>query len=467
MKIKCVGIVFFAIIISYSSTLACSSFMLKTESEHIFGHNLDISGNMPGMVFINKRGMQKRGHTWEQISSLNLDVESNISWISRYGSVTFNAFGRELPDGGMNEEGLFIWEMTGGSTFDKEAKRPRLFMSQWIQYQLDNFNSVNEVLVNLSNIGLDGWNWHFFIADKEGETAAIEFIDGVAIVHTKNTMPIPLMGNGRYSDDLSIIQEFDGFGGNISLDINDQNLPGMLKAAKMMKEYSGNENIVEYGYEILEILSGKVSKWSVIFDVKNMTVYFRTTQVPNIKSFSVKSFDFSSDTPVKMLNIQDTTLSGDAGGRFIDFNDEANTKLVKDVAAKLYSIDEFEIPEDTLVHRLATAYKTYDISMPANMEGIWTGYAEYPTTGDPAIVDWKIVISSLNGQLEGKITDSAGLFTDTELKSIIFENGILRFTAYSYGYVFRICAKVSKSEIEGIINFSDESRKGNFSVQMN
>jgi len=118
--------------------------MLKTNTEHIFGHNLDTGGPMPGMVFINNSGTLKTGHTWAQLTSVDMNAGSNISWVSKYGSVTFNAFGRELPDGGMNEKGLFIWEMTGGTTFDEEANRPRLFMSQWMQYQLDNFNSVGK-----------------------------------------------------------------------------------------------------------------------------------------------------------------------------------------------------------------------------------------------------------------------------------------------------------------------------------
>jgi choloylglycine hydrolase len=29
-----------------------------------------------------------------------------ISWISKYGSITFNQYGREFPTGGMNEKGL-------------------------------------------------------------------------------------------------------------------------------------------------------------------------------------------------------------------------------------------------------------------------------------------------------------------------------------------------------------------------
>jgi len=467
MKIRLLLIVIFTILLSWSDCQACSSFMLKAKSDLIYAHNLDISGNMPGMVFINKRGVQKTGYTWEQLTSVERNTNSCIYWTPIYGSLTFNAFGRDLPDGGMNERGLFIWEMTGGSTFDTIAERPRLFMSQWIQYQLDNFKSVGEVLNNLSAIGLDGWNWHFFIADKEGETAAIEFIDGVTIIYTKDNMPIPIMGNGRYSEDMSILKQFDGFGGSIAIDNTDPNLPGMVKAAKLIKDYDATEKIEDYGFSILEKLSGKVSKWAVIFDVKNLKCYFRTAQFPNIKSFSINAIDFSANTPVQILNIQNADLTENVNNDFIDFNDEDNFALARETAAKLYKIDDFQISKDTLIYRLATAYESSGNNVVRNIEGTWTGYAIYPTTGEPAKVDWKLQIEDLDGKLVGKITDSAGLFEETEMYNLRFENGIFRFTSYAYGYVFLISAKVSNNGIKGVIDFSNETRKGNFYVQLN
>ena len=94
----------------------------------------------------------------------------------QYISVTFNAFGRELPDGGMNEKGLFIWEMTGGTTFDEEANRPRLFMSQWMQYQLDNFthpqqtdivDGANSIVHYLNTSTGDGvFTLHLYISEQ-------------------------------------------------------------------------------------------------------------------------------------------------------------------------------------------------------------------------------------------------------------------------------------------------------------
>jgi penicillin V acylase-like amidase (Ntn superfamily) len=460
------GLAIIALVLNDLGSSACSSFMLKTKSGQIYGHNLNIGGKMPGMIFINKSTTLKNGYTWAQLISNDELSKPSLVWTSKYGSLTFNAFGREFPDGGMNENGLFIWEMTGKSTFDTTENRPRLFMAQWMQYQLDNFKNVEEVLQNISRLGIDGWNWHFFVADKQGKSASIEFVDGTAYVNTENNMPIPLMGNGRYSEDLSFLKEFEGFGGNIKIDENDPNLPGFVKAAKMINANNDQENLVDYGFNILGKLSSK-SKWSVIFDVANMQLYFKTNAYQNIKQISLASIDFSSKTPVKTLNIQDAELKGDVTDQLKNFNQDDHLNLIKELIQKLFAKNEDEeINPDLLISHLANAYVTKDLKSLKNFEGAWTGYAEYPTTGDPAKVDWNIEFENIDGILKGKITDSAGMLTETEMQNIAFENGIFKFTVYSYGYIFRISASISNNEMKGIFDISDESRKGNFHLQL-
>ncbi len=372
-KFNFLWITIFALLLTDASSYACSSFMLKSKNGQIYGHNLEIGGQMPGMIFINKSDTQKKGFTWKLLTSADKLPENNLTWVSKYGSVTFNAFGREFPDGGMNEKGLYIWEMTGKSSFDTVANRPRLFMSQWMQYQLDNYHSVNEVLQNLSAVGLDGWNWHFFVADKQGKAASIEFIDGMAYVNAENNLPIPLMGNGRYTDDLSFIKEFKGFGGQIELDLTDPNLPGFVKAAKLISDYNDNENIVDYGFGILGHLSSN-PKWSVIFDVVNMKVYFKTAAHKNIKYFSLKSFDFTSATTVKTLDIQNADLDGDVTPHFSDFSQADNEALIRAVIQKVLSKDsDPDIDPEILISNLANAHMLKKDQAETPIKGIWTG----------------------------------------------------------------------------------------------
>ena len=91
----------------------------------------------------------------------------------------------------MNEAGLCIWEMGLDNTeFMENDTLPKLFMSQWMQYVLDNFESVDQVIRSTFEIVLDGWDWHFFTGDRDGSCAAIEFLGGEPVVHTGKSLPV-------------------------------------------------------------------------------------------------------------------------------------------------------------------------------------------------------------------------------------------------------------------------------------
>src|SRR6185436_6195158 len=77
-------------ILTAAASDACTTFCARG----LFGRNYDFEIGH-GMVVVNKRAMRKF-------------AESGASWASRFGSVTFNQFGRDNPMGGMNEKGLVV-----------------------------------------------------------------------------------------------------------------------------------------------------------------------------------------------------------------------------------------------------------------------------------------------------------------------------------------------------------------------
>src|SRR5581483_9546892 len=100
-----------------------------------------------GLVFINARQVQKRAFVLGPNAA---------TWTSKYGSVTFNQFGRELPFGGMNEAGLVVENMWLTETqYPAGDSRPEINMLQWIQYQLDTCSTVAEVIENDKRIRLE------------------------------------------------------------------------------------------------------------------------------------------------------------------------------------------------------------------------------------------------------------------------------------------------------------------------
>jgi hypothetical protein len=125
-----------------SPLFPCQTFTLKKGSALIVGHNLGNRGHVPGVVVINKRGVRKAAVSWQELLSGQPAPNPPFEWTSKYGSVTFSPFCRDFADGGMNEAGLFISEMTlDGTRFPEDDSKPVLFMMLWMQYALDNLDS--------------------------------------------------------------------------------------------------------------------------------------------------------------------------------------------------------------------------------------------------------------------------------------------------------------------------------------
>ncbi len=333
MNISCKGkILSFAVLIIFSwstHSIACSSFSLKTKSGMIYGRNLDGEREIKGSVYINKRGVYKESITFRELYLAKVMDVPRQTWISKFGSITFNYMGAEFPDGGMNEVGLFFEEMTLLETeYPTDYSKPTMHMQQWIQYVLDNFATVEEVVQNAQVISIDGWNWHFFVADPSGTSAVIEFIDGKAKIIMGEDLETPLLCNSKYSDEINKLREYEKTGSLESLGKDKRFLFGK----QALENYNDNleQSPVEYGFEILEAVTPEpyaTTHLSKIYDVGNMTVYFRTTVDNEIKSINLKTFDFSCDTPSKMLDVN-TTLTGDVTSSFSDYTDEKNHESV-------------------------------------------------------------------------------------------------------------------------------------------
>src|SRR6266542_2870525 len=107
--------------------LPCTTFILEGDRRVYFGRNLDWDWE-EGMVLVNAKHVSKRAF----VAAANA-----AQWTSKYGSVTFNQFGREMPFGGMNEAGLVVENMWLDETqYPPADARPEINMLQWIQYQL-------------------------------------------------------------------------------------------------------------------------------------------------------------------------------------------------------------------------------------------------------------------------------------------------------------------------------------------
>ena len=325
-SILIIALLFLLVIHNGQSVDACTTFCLKSGNQLVFGRNYDWSIGV-GLVVVNKRNLSK--------TAFIPPPDKPAKWVSKYGSITFNQYGKEYPMGGMNEAGLVVEQMMlQGSQFPSPDARSAIGELPWIQYQLDNFASVEEVIAGNSSIRIlkNSVPIHFLVCDKSGHVATIEFLEGKMVYHTSQTLPIEALANSTYAESLKYLKNHVGFGGEKEISHTNRSLDRFVRAAGMIHGYKNNKHvpIIDYAFEILADVSQQNStQWSTVYDVKKLSIYFKTLSAPKIKILQLKDFDFSCQTPSKVIDI-DTDKSGNISGNFIEFSRDINKKLIYD-----------------------------------------------------------------------------------------------------------------------------------------
>lgn len=303
-------IIIIALLCNYTSVYSCTTFVLKNDRSLLFGSNLDWYIGT-GLLIVNKRNIEK--------TALVDSAENPITWISKYGSVTFNQVGRDFPYGGMNETGLVVEQMTLSNTqYPKKDSRHSIQACQWIQYQLDNCASIEEVINTDKFLRIvDKISFfHFLICDRNGNAAVIEFLNGRMKVETGKQLPIEVLANSSYEESISAYR-------SKADNTYDRSLYHFCTAAKMIENYSVKKvnDDVDYSFKILQSVSeGHNTKWSIVYDIKNLKIYFKIFETPTltktqivylkkegfakIKVVDLNEIDFSNSSPCQVMNLE-------------------------------------------------------------------------------------------------------------------------------------------------------------------
>src|SRR5688500_6598065 len=336
------------IIYSHVSCLhACTTFFINKNGQMVFGRNYDWITDA-GMVCTNLKGLSK--------TSLQTENGETINWVSLYGSITFNQYGKEFPTGGMNEKGLVVELMWLDETkYPEVDKRPSIGVLQWIQYQLDNCTSIEEVIATdkILRITTTSAPLHYLVVDANGNAATIEFLDGKLTVHKGSDLPFPVLTNSTYQE--SKLSGTPTSGGNYE-SFQNNSIERFAKACRMVQEYSENKitiPVVDYAFSILDNVSqGDHTKWSIVYDLKNKIIRFKTKSFTTVKAISFSAFDFSCSVSSKAFDMNQVGKD-DVSKSFIYFTPVLNRNLLERAIRE--SAREVPISENTRENMLSYA----------------------------------------------------------------------------------------------------------------
>ena len=301
----------------------CSTFQLTGPGLVLFGRNYDWQFS-DALILVNKRAMGKTSYPRRG------DPGRPAQWVSKYGSLTFNVYGREFPTGGMNSAGLVVECMALYETAYPPPDERAYVASDsiWRQYILDNCATVEEALATLEQVRLAPLRGvlgtHMLVSDARGDCAVLEFLDQRAVIHQGPALPVHVLTNSPYEQSLHHLQQ----GTDAVWDPGDSTIR-FKRVARMIRDYrpASLEAGVGFAFKVLEAVAADRTQWRIVYDQVGRRVYFLTKRNPAPRCIDLARLDFSCRSPVMMLDV-DAPGRGEMSGAMAVYTPQANRELI-------------------------------------------------------------------------------------------------------------------------------------------
>ena len=234
----------------------------------------------------------------------------------------------------MNEKGLVIEALWLNETIyhNPDETLQSIDNMQWIQYHLDNSEDIYDVIKNDSSIQIIPMSAsavHCFITDKSGKSLIFESVNGRTHHYETDNSKYPFLTNDPYDKSVRMIDKCKIFGGNLDVPQGKGSITRFIHIGVALKKYPGNKsNPIDYSFDILKSVSlGQYTKWSIVYDLNNLSVFYKTKSSKRIKNINLKKFELNCSDDTKSINIINT-YKGDISDLFITSSIEDNKKMI-------------------------------------------------------------------------------------------------------------------------------------------
>ncbi len=269
-----------------------------------------------------------------------------LRWISKYASVVMTGFDAGVSDG-MNEHGLAAHMLTLVSVqHEHKDDRPELSDVLWVQYVLDNFQTVKEVVqahrdgrfrlvaVTAPASGLlTTLGSHLAVEDQTGDSAVFEYVNGKLVVH--HGPEYTVMTNDPPLDEmLQRMKKYKAFGGT-------QELPGeslegeyrfarLAAYARFLPDPKNYTDAVAGAFSLMRIAQipfrnpkkdkesepealwrGCQTNWVSAADLTNKVYYINSSVVPSLGWVELKNLNLNVGASILVTNPHDPEQGSD------------------------------------------------------------------------------------------------------------------------------------------------------------
>lgn len=282
-----------------------------------------------GMVFTNKRRVKRK--------SLVLPPEKELEWVSRFGSVTFSQSGKGMPVCGINEKGLIVEQATfPDAVYPDTAEKKHISCLEAIQYLLDCCADVEQAIQAFSDFAISNQSGklHYFLMDKKGKRAIVEFQNGNKKVFQEETM-LPILTNSSY-EALCI-----GKKKNTSEYEENSFLRFQIVREALKKETSLT---TELAFTILKKAERRDTVWSIVYDLAVDKVCFRDGK-ERVREIHLNEIDFSESAASKLYDME---TDGDDFS-WEPYSREKNRKNIEKFYGNLLVLQVLNLPDAKFV----------------------------------------------------------------------------------------------------------------------
>jgi penicillin V acylase-like amidase (Ntn superfamily) len=270
--------------------------------------------------------------------------ETSMHWTSKYGSVIAAGFDAATTDG-INEQGLVANLLyLSESEYPQPAagdRRPRLCVSVWAQYTLDNYATVAEAAATLreepftvvpttSPDGQAG-TVHLALSDPTGDSAVLEYVGGTLTIHHGSQYQV-MTNSPVYDQQLALNAYWQQIGGTTMLPGTNRASDRFVRASFYINAVPQTDDSVEAVACVFSVIRNvsvplgistpgqpniSSTLWRTVADHKRRRYFFESTRSPNVFWVDLADLDLAAGAPARRLTLTEGAVyAGNAATRF-------------------------------------------------------------------------------------------------------------------------------------------------------
>ncbi|WP_460805002.1 linear amide C-N hydrolase [Microbulbifer agarilyticus] len=313
----------------------CSTILWTQKGQPVIvGRNMDWTEQMGTKLYVFPRGAEREG----------LTDSNSLKWTSKYGSIGAVIWDCATADG-LNEAGLsvrllYLAEAEYGT---REQDLPGLSISEWVQYYLDCFATVDEVVAATRSMQVrpveivhrgDSVDspMHMCVSDASGDSAIIEILHGKPVIHHGAQYRV-MTNSPVYDEQLVLMKQYQGLGGKKTLpgsaEAEDRFARGAYYLTTLPEQPASYQEAVAGVLSVMRNMATPLgyvdpvqpnvspTQWQSVSDLTNKRYYFEFARLPNVVWIDMDKLDLSEGAPVLMFDLaEDLEAAGEVSGKF-------------------------------------------------------------------------------------------------------------------------------------------------------